>query len=165
MNRRTLLVAAVLTALAAGAASTDPAARRDPAMTRTASGAFDVTIQPVAQEEFPGGTSLGRYSLEKRYHGDLEAAAQGEMLTAGTAVEGSAGYVAIERVEGTLHGRSGSFVLQHLGRMGHGAQHLTITVLPDSGTGELAGLEGELEIAITDGKHLYELRYTLSETP
>ena len=82
---------------------------------------------------------MGRMSLDKQYHGDLEAAAKGEMLSAMTATEGSGVYVAIERVTGKLHGRSGSFVLHHTGTMARGAQQLSIAVAPDSGTGELAG--------------------------
>jgi hypothetical protein len=87
------------------------------------------------------------------------------MLTAGTDVPGSAGYVAMERVTGTLHGRSGTFVLQHSGTMTRGAPQLAITVVPDSGTGELTGLGGKMAIIIADGKHSYELDYTLAEAP
>lgn len=131
-------------------------------MTRQAKGPFEVKMSPVAQDTYDGGTALGRYSLEKQLHGALEASSKGEMLTAGTAVPGSAGYVAIERVEGTLEGRKGTFVLQHLGSMAHGEQQLTIRVVPDSGTGELAGLAGTMRILVEkDGKHLYELDYTL----
>ena len=87
------------------------------------------------------------------------------MLTAGTDVKGSAGYVAIERVSGTLQGRSGTFVLQHSGTMTRGAPQLSITVVPDSGTGQLAGLAGKMAIIIADGKHSYDFEYTLTETP
>jgi hypothetical protein len=131
-------------------------------MTTPAQGTFDVTVEPVAEEPFPDGTSLGRFALDKRYHGDLEATASGEMLTAGTPVEGSAAYVAMERVDGTLHGRRGTFLLQHRGTMGHGEQQLEITVVPDSGTGELVGLEGRLEVTIADGAHSYVLEYALA---
>jgi hypothetical protein len=127
----------------------------------TASGPFDVKVAPVAQSEHPDGTKLGRFSLDKTFHGDLEATSSGEMLTAGTAVAGSAGYVAIERVEGTLGGRKGSFVLQHLGTMSAAGQSLTITVVPDSGTGELTGLAGSLAIEIAGKAHSYRLEYTL----
>jgi hypothetical protein len=130
-------------------------------MTREAAGEFDVKLAPLAEEEFPGGARLGRYALEKVYRGDLEGAARGEMLTATTAVEGSAGYVAVERFGGALAGRRGSFVLQHLGSMALGAQELLIKVVPGSGTGELTGLAGKLAIRIADGKHYYELEYTL----
>jgi len=134
--------------------------------TMQASGPFDVKVAPAAQEKFPEGSSTGRFSLDKQYHGDLDAVAKGEMLTAGTAVEGSASYVAIERVEGTLAGRKGTFMLQHLGTMGHGAQKLDITVVPDSGTGELVGIAGKLDIQIAPGgKHSYILEYSLPAKP
>jgi len=111
-----------------------------------ASGTFDVNIAPQAQDIAEGST-LGRMTLDKMFHGDLEAAGKGEMLTASTDSD-SAVYVAIERVTGTLHGRSGTFVLVHNGRMTHGTQTLTITVVPDSGTGQLAGLAGDLAITV-----------------
>jgi hypothetical protein len=101
-------------------------------------------------------------SIDKRFHGDLEATSKGEMLMAGTAVEGSAGYVAIEIVSGTLQGRSGTFVLQHSGTMTRGAPQLTITVVPDSGTGQLLGLAGRMTIIIAGGKHSYDFEYTLA---
>jgi hypothetical protein len=104
-------------------------------------------------------------SIDKQLHGDLEATSKGEMLAAGTAVKGSAGYVAIERVTGTLHGRSGSFVLQHHATMTRGAPQLDIIVVPDSGTGELTGLTGTMMITITDGKHFYQFEYALGGTP
>jgi uncharacterized protein DUF3224 len=131
-------------------------------MTRHAQGPFDVKVAPVAQDPHPDGITLGRFSLEKQYHGALEATAKGEMLTAGGSVQGSAGYVAVERVEGTLDGRRGSFALQHLGQMDASGQRLTIVVVPDSGTGELAGLDGKLEITIAKGgAHSYDFAYTL----
>src|SRR5262245_34002652 len=102
-------------------------------------------------------------SIEKQFHGDLEAQSSGQMLTAMTGVKGSAGYVAIERVTGALHGRSGSFVLQHVGTMTRGAPDLNVRVVPDSGTGELVGLAGTMAIVVADGKHSYELTYTLGE--
>jgi hypothetical protein len=103
--------------------------------------------------------------LDKQFHGDLVATSKGQMLSAGTAVQGSAGYVAIEQVSGTLHGRSGTFVLQHLGTMTRGAPQLLIRVVPDSGTGELTGLAGTMTIQIVERKHSYEFEYTLPETP
>ncbi len=132
-------------------------------MTMSASGTFDVKMQPQAQEEGSESSVPGRILLDKQFHGDLEATSKGQMLTALTDVEGSAGYVAIERVSGTLDGRSGTFVLQHSGMMTRGAQQLTITVVPDSGTGQLAGLAGDMEIDIVDGKHSYALQYTLPQ--
>ncbi|HVS14301.1 MAG TPA: DUF3224 domain-containing protein [Thermoanaerobaculia bacterium] len=147
----------------AAAHEPSPEGREGSAMPTFARGTFDVKLERVAEEPFPGGNALGRYSLNKQYHGDLEAEAAGEMLTAGTPVEGSAAYVAIERVEGTLHGRRGSFLLQHRGTMGHGEQRLEITVVPDSGTGELVGLAGSLEVIIAGGEHSYILELTLPE--
>jgi hypothetical protein len=125
-----------------------------------ASGTFDVEITPQSSEEGEGAT-LGRMSLAKTYHGDLEATGRGTMLTARTAVDGSAGYVAMERVEGVLEGRRGSFVLQHDGLMSGGEQSLTVTIVPDSGTAELDGIRGTMQIVIEDGVHRYELTYEL----
>lgn len=134
-------------------------------MTARASGTFEVTLNPRASDDEIESATLGRLSIDKRFHGDLEATSKGEMLTAGTAVEGSAGYVAIERVSGTLHGRTGTFVLQHSGTMTRGAPQLAITVVPDSGTGKLLGLAGRMTINIADGKHSYDFEYTLAEAP
>ncbi len=99
--------------------------------------------------------------LDKQYHGDLEATGKGQMLTAGTEVKGSGAYVAIEYVSGTLKGHSGSFVLQHTGTMTQGVPHLSITVVPDSGTGQLKGIAGTMTIDIAAGKHSYDFEYTL----
>jgi hypothetical protein len=133
-------------------------------MPTRASGPFDVKVIPQAPDEAGGG--LGRMLLDKQFHGDLEATSKGQMLAAGTAVEGSAGYVAMETVSGTLHGRRGTFVLQHSGTMNRGTPQLTITVVPDSGTGELTGLAGKMSIDIAaGGKHSYGFEYTLAETP
>jgi hypothetical protein len=134
-------------------------------MTRHATGPFDVTIQPqplAGPAEDPG---LGRLSIEKSYHGDLEATAHGQMLTAATDVQGSAAYVAIERVSGTLQGRTGTFALHHRGVMTRGEPQLEIAVVPDSGTGGLAGLAGTLRVVIEGGKHSYDFEYTLPEAP
>lgn len=126
-----------------------------------ASGSFDVKLTP--QEPDPtSGSAIGRLLIDKQFHGDIEATSKGQMLAAGTAVEGSAGYVAIEQATGTLHGRSGTFVLQHNGTMARGAGQLAITVVPDSGTGDLVGLAGTMTINIVDGKHAYEFEYTLA---
>jgi len=127
-------------------------------VTTHATGTFDVKLQPQTTAE---GSTLSRLSIDKQFHGDLEAVSTGEMLAAGTEVKGSAAYVALERVTGTLHGRRGTFALQHTGIMNRGAPTLTITVVPDSGTGELAGLAGSLDITITDGKHSFTFDYTL----
>ncbi|HTC93158.1 MAG TPA: DUF3224 domain-containing protein [Terriglobales bacterium] len=131
-------------------------------MTTHAAGAFEVKLNP----QTPYEASLGRMSIDKQFHGDLEAASKGEMLSIMTAVKGSAGYVAMELVSGTLHGRQGTFVLQHSGTMTRGAPQLSITVVPDSGTGQLAGLQGTMMIKIEEGgKHFYEFEYTLAEAP
>ena len=135
--------------------------RKGQVMTSRATGAFEVKLTPQAEDKNEGG-ALGRLSIDKQFHGDLEATSKGEMLTAGTDVEGSAGYVAIERISGTLHGRSGTFVLQHSGTMTRGAPQLTISVVPDSGTGQLLGLAGKMTILIDDGKHSYNFDYTFA---
>lgn len=129
-------------------------------MADKASGTFEVKLTPQAPDE-NGEATLGRMLIDKQFHGDLEAASKGQMLAFGTEVKGSAGYVAIEKVSGTLAGRSGSFALQHSGTMARGEGQLTVTVVPDSGTGELLGLAGRMAIIIADGKHAYEFDYTL----
>lgn len=128
-----------------------------------AAGPFDVTVTPQGQPDVRDSVTTGRMTIDKRYHGDIEGTGVGEMLSAMTITEGSAGYVAMERVTGTLHGRSGSFVVQHSGTMARGAQALSITVVPDSGTGELAGLAGNMRIRIEERKHFYEFDYELPD--
>jgi hypothetical protein len=134
-------------------------------MPTRATGPFDVklTPQPLVHATTADPPMLARMSLEKTYHGDLEATAHAEMLTAAGSVKGSAAYSAIERVTGSLHGRSGSFALQHTGIMTRGTPQLSITVVPDSGTGELAGLTGKLNIINEAGKHSYDFEYTLDD--
>jgi hypothetical protein len=132
-------------------------------MTMHASGTFEVKMVAQPAQDDVGDASIGRMALDKQFHGDLEAASKGQMLATRTAVEGSAGYVAMERVSGTLHGRSGGFALQHSGTMTRGAPQLTITVVPDSGSGELEGLAGTLTITIADGRHSYDFEYTLPD--
>lgn len=131
-------------------------------MTQKANGTFEVKIAPLPAYDSSEGSLLGRLSIDKQFHGDLEATSKGEMLSAGTAVKGSAGYVALERVSGKLKGRTGTFVLQHSGTMNRGTPGLSITVVPDSGTGELAGLAGTMTIDIADGKHSYSFEYMLT---
>jgi Protein of unknown function (DUF3224) len=126
-----------------------------------AKGTFSVEMKPQAEPAAADGVSLGRMSLHKRFEGDLVATGEGEMLTALTPIKGSAGYVAIERVTGTLGGRSGSFVFQHSGTMDAGDQRLSISVVPGSGTAELSGLSGRFTLRIADGRHFYEFEYTL----
>jgi len=130
------------------------------AMTLKATGEFDVKVVPVADEKFDGA-SMGRMSLDKQFRGPLDAKSKGEMLTAMSAVKGSGVYVAVERVEGKLDGKSGSFMLHHTGVMTRGAPSLTVTVVPDSGTGELTGLEGRMGIRIEGGKHFYDFEYSV----
>jgi Protein of unknown function (DUF3224) len=134
-------------------------------MTTQASGTFEVTLTPqpaapdaVGTEE----TSIGRLLLDKQFSGDLIGHSAGQMLSLMTEVKGSAGYVALERFSGILHGRAGSFALQHNGVMDRGAPSLSVRVVPDSGTGELAGLAGEMTIEVGAG-HAYTLMYTLPE--
>ena len=115
-------------------------------MTNHASGTFEVKLNPQVPDEEVGDPTVGRMSIAKQFQGDLEATSKGQMLTAATDIEGSAAYVAIERVTGTLHGHSGTFALQHSGTMTRGAPQLTIIVVPDSGTGQLVGLTGKMKI-------------------
>lgn len=129
-------------------------------MTR-AVGPFEVSLKPLPMDDEPGSDMLGRMSIDKQFHGDLEGTSKGQMLTGGTAIRNSAGYVAIERVTGSLKGRKGSFILQHTGIMNRGAPSLVITIVPDSGTGQLDGIRGTMAIKIEGGKHSYELNYTL----
>lgn len=123
-------------------------------------GEFQVRLKPGAPDE-GGEPAIGRMLIDKQFHGDLEAASLGQMLAFRTATEGSAGYVAMEKVTGTLGGRKGTFVLQHSGTMNRGVAGLVLTVVPDSGTGELTGLTGQMTIEITGGKHFYGFEYTL----
>ena len=137
------------------------AAQKEAPVALRATGTFDVKVEAQGEADKGEGSTLGRYSLDKQYHGDLDGIAKGTMLTAGTDVKGSAGYVAMERVTGTLQGRSGSFALQHSGTMAHGEQQQSITVVPDSGTGQLVGIAGKLTVIIAGGKHSYEFEYSL----
>jgi hypothetical protein len=131
-------------------------------MSTHAAGDFDVTITPLAPYETADGVVFGRLAVSKQFRGDLEGSSTAEMLSAGASVKGSAGYVAIERVTARLHGRSGTFALQHSGTMTRGTPALSVTVVPDSGTGELTGLAGRMTIDIVDGKHFYAFDYTLA---
>jgi hypothetical protein len=147
-------------------AGTPPAdstrAEKEKAM--TARGTFTVKLVPLGPASPAEKEPLGRMSIDKQFVGDLEGTSKGEMLSAGTDVKGSAGYVAMEKVTGTLQGRSGNFVLQHSGTMNRGAAQLSVAVVPDSGTGELKGIAGSLKIVIApDGTHSYEFDYTLPE--
>ena len=131
-------------------------------MQTNAKGIFEVKTIPQPAEPAAGGDALGRLLLDKQFHGDLEATSKGTMLASGTGAKGSSGgYVALEIVTGTLKGRAGTFVLQHSATMTRGTPQLSITVVPDSGTGQLTGLAGKMSINIVDGKHSYDFEYTL----
>ncbi len=129
-------------------------------MANKAAGTFEVKIVPQEDRVVP---MLSRMTIDKTFHGDLEGTSQGQMLAASTSIPHSAGYVAMERVTGSLHGKQGSFALQHTATMNKGEPSLTITVVPDSGTDELTGLSGKLNIIMADGKHSYEFEYHLPE--
>ena len=132
-------------------------------MTR-ATGTFKVRLAPLETYSHEPEAKIARLSIDKTFDGDLAATSRGEMLSGGSPAEGSAGYVAIERVTGTLHGKSGSFLLQHSGTMRPGVQELNVTVIPDSGTGDLGGLEGKMIIEIRDHQHFYSFEYSLPLT-
>jgi Protein of unknown function (DUF3224) len=134
-------------------------------VSKHAIGTFDVKVIPQPGDDKVGDPTVGRLSIDKEFHGDLEGTSKGQMLAAGTDVKGSAGYVAMERVNGTLHGQRGTFALQHSGTMTRGVPQLSVSVVPDSGTAQLAGVAGTMEIKIVDGKHLYDFEYTLPEAP
>lgn len=136
--------------------------QRETAVTGHASGTFEVKLMPQPVEDKDAG--IGRMSIDKQFHGDLEGISKGEMLSATGNVKGSAGYVAIERVSGTLQGRKGSFILQHNGVMNRGTPQLNISVVPDSATDQLVGLTGIMTIKIDEGKHSYEFDYTFGGT-
>jgi hypothetical protein len=127
-------------------------------MTETATGRFDIVTKPEASF----GDGIGRFSLTKKFHGDLEGASEGEMLAVRTHAPGSAGYVLIEQVRGTLKGRSGAFILQHCGIMDRSKPELVVKVVPDSGTGDLEGITGDMTIDAAKG-HAYVFTYSLGE--
>jgi hypothetical protein len=129
------------------------------------SGAFDVKLTAQRPDNKDAeNAGIARMSIEKQYHGDLEATSGGEMLSLMTEVKGSGAYVAIERVSGTLQGRTGTFALQHQSVMSRGVPQLKIAVVPDSGTEQLVGLTGSMDIKITDGKHFYQFDHDLPRT-
>ena len=130
-------------------------------MNEVAKGEFVVKLLPLPVEGQPENSKMGRMSIDKSISGDLLATTRGQMLSAMTDVKGSAGYVAIERVDGTLKGKKGTFALQHTGTMNKGNPSLSVTVVPDSGTDELIGLVGQFRIIVAAGKHSYEFTYTL----
>jgi hypothetical protein len=137
------------------------AAQKETPIPHHATGPFEVKLTPLDPAFKAEDNSIGRFSLDKQFHGALEATSKGEMLSGMGTVKGSGGYVAIERVTGTLDGRTGTFILQHNGTMQNGVYHMNVIVVPDSGTAQLTGLQGTMEIIIKEGKHSYDLTYTL----
>ena len=133
--------------------------------TNHASGTFEVKMTSPTSDANAAASAIGRFSLDKKFNGDLEGTSKGEMLAVSSTAPGSAGYVAMEQVTGTLKGRTGTFALQHSGTMNRGTAQLSVTVVPDSGTGELVGLSGKMDIKITDGKHFHEFDYVLVQAP
>ena len=134
-------------------------------MAARARGTFEVRLSPLAVHAPDEGGLLGRMAIDKQFRGDLDGTSKGQMLTGGTIIRNSAGYVAIERVTGSVKGRKGSFILQHNGTMNRGEPSLVITVVPDSGTDQLEGIKGTMKIDIDAGKHSYELDYVLANFP
>jgi hypothetical protein len=132
-------------------------------MTQHARGTFDVQLAPMPADAYADATGMGRMTIDKQFRGDLTGTSKGQMLTGMGTVKGSAGYVAIERVTGTIGSRSGTFILQHSGSMARGAQTLAITIVPDSGTEGFAGIAGTFLLTIEGKEHRYDLQYTLPE--
>jgi hypothetical protein len=161
-NRTTIF--AIMTIAVLIYAASNPAAQtqKGTPMSAHATGPFDVKLVPQDDKLDP---MLGRMTIDKQFHGDLEGSSKGQMLTASTDIKGSAGYVALERVTGTLRTpagpRTGAFTLQHSATLTRGAPQLSITVVPDSGTGQLAGLTGKMNVIIAEGKHSYDFEYIL----
>ena len=159
-----LLFALVCSIAAQDSAKTKIPNNKGVSMTGHATGTFEVKMVPQAADDQSKPAAIARMSIDKQFHGGLEGTSRVEMLTASTDVKGSAVYVAIEQFTGTLAGRKGTFLLHHTGIMTRGAPQLTVSVVPDSGTGQLVGLTGEMNITIADGKHSYDFAYTLPET-
>jgi hypothetical protein len=169
MNTRFCAVAVVFASLAVASSAltkmpfqVSGPAPKGASVSTHAAGIFEVKITPQASGS--EDASLGRMTIDKQFHGDLEGVSKGQMLTAGTSVKGSAGYVAIEKVSGTVNGRNGTFILQHTATMTRGVPQLSIIVVPDSGTGQLIGLSGRMNINMSEGKHSYDFEYTVPET-
>jgi len=141
-----------------------PVTPKEVASMMHARGSFEVKLTPLkADNPVTESANLNRMSIDKKFSGDLEGTSKGEMLSVMAEVKGSGGYVAMERVIGTLHGRNGTFVLQQLGTMTRGTPELTVTVVPDSGTGQLTSLAGKMTIRVAEGKHFYEFDYAFPE--
>ena len=162
MKKPALAAIAILAAVICYGSTANQSA---PEKTMHAAGSFDVKITPLTPNDSAGG-AIGRLAGEKQWHGDLEATSVGELLTAGDAKSGNAGYVAVERVSGALGGRKGAFTLQHSGVLNAGAQQLTVIIVPGSGSGDLAGISmANFKLRIEPGgKHFYEFDYTLPQT-
>jgi hypothetical protein len=137
------------------------AAQKDSEMTHHATGTFDVRVAPLDPAFKFDDNAITRFSIDKQFHGDLDAASKGEMLAGGNPTKGSGGYVAIERVSGTIDNHTGTFLLQHKGTMQSSVYHIDVIVVPGSGTGQLTGIDGSMQIVIKDGKHSYDFAYTL----
>ena len=169
MTRAIFAILCVSLGLTVSAHTQTPASRSErkgAAVDTHASGTFEVKTSPLPADEKVEGLTVGRVALDKQFSGDIDGTSKGEMMTAATDVKGSAGYVAVERITGKLKGRSGAFTLLHLATMRRGGDfNMTLTVVPDSGTDQLAGLAGKMKIIIEGGKHSYEFDYTLPEDP
>jgi len=137
----------------------------EPTMTLHARGTFEVQISPLPADDYADAASMGRMQLDKQFSGDITGTGKGQMLTGMGSVQGSAAYSAIERVSGTVSGKSGNFMLQHTGIMHAGKQELTITIVPASGTDELTGIAGTFVLTIEGKVHRYDLAYTLPSAP
>ena len=158
-----LTLAALAFAQAPNATKTPATPKGSPTKMTTARGTFDIKTYPQKpdnpQEE---ATGFGRLTSDKQFHGDLDATSQGAMLAYGTGAPGTTGaYVALEKVTGKLNGRTGSFIFQHSGTMGRGAMSMSVTIVPDSGTGELTGITGKMNIIIEGKQHSYVFEYSL----
>ena len=165
MKTLIILFGLTLAALAVGVRADQgrsKSSKKEATMTMTAQGTFEVKVTPQPQDDSAGGP-FARLFLDKQFQGELDATSKGQMLGAGTAVEGSGGYVALELVTGKLNGNRGSFILQHTGTMSKGVYVMHVTVVPDSGTDELAGIAGTMTITIEGSKHSYDFEYTLGE--
>jgi hypothetical protein len=152
---KTILLCACL-CMSRAALAQQPAphlSKKEPVMTRHAEGTFDVKMSQPGPDDATADTAISRFGIDKKFHGDLDGTSKGLMLSAGDPAKGNAGYVAMEQVTGTLAGHTGSFALQHSGLMENGGYKLTVTVVPGSGTGELAGIAGTMNIIIANGKH------------
>jgi hypothetical protein len=170
MKNHVVILAAAMSAFFAGTPSVASSPAKATAImqekgstTMHANGTFEVKLTPQDSGDKNEKGAVGTITIEKQFHGDLEGTSKGVMLAVSTDVKGSAGYVAMEKFTGTLKGRSGTFALQHTGTMNRGTPSLSVTVVPDSGTGQLTGLTGKLDIEISGGKHSYKFDYTLPD--